>query len=79
MDLGLRDRVALVTGAGQSIGRQICRTLARERARIAVKWDLEDDTLIVTSSHKEDRRMRTEDADSVIATKNSRRGTNDNK
>ncbi|HKZ51490.1 MAG TPA: 3-oxoacyl-ACP reductase family protein [Dehalococcoidia bacterium] len=36
MDLGIEDRVALVTGAGQGIGRQICLTLAQEGARVAV-------------------------------------------
>src|SRR3990172_12484448 len=36
MDLGIKDRVALVTGAGRGIGRQICLTLAEEGARVAV-------------------------------------------
>lgn len=36
MDLGIRDRVSLVTGAGRGIGRQICLTLAEEGAKVAV-------------------------------------------
>lgn len=36
MDLKIRDRVALVTGAGRGIGRQICLTLAEEGVKVAV-------------------------------------------
>ncbi|GAG18626.1 unnamed protein product, partial [marine sediment metagenome] len=36
MDLGIKDRVALVTGAGRGIGRQICLTLGQEGAKVAV-------------------------------------------
>jgi NAD(P)-dependent dehydrogenase (short-subunit alcohol dehydrogenase family) len=36
MDLGISDRVALVTGAGRGIGLEICRTLAAEGVRVAV-------------------------------------------
>jgi 2-hydroxycyclohexanecarboxyl-CoA dehydrogenase len=36
MDLGIRGRVALVTGAGRGIGRQICLTLVEEGVRVAV-------------------------------------------
>ncbi len=36
MDLGIKDRVAVVTGAGRGIGRRICLTLGQEGARVAV-------------------------------------------
>ncbi len=36
MDLGIKDRVALVTGAGRGIGLRICQTLAEEGVRVAV-------------------------------------------
>jgi NAD(P)-dependent dehydrogenase (short-subunit alcohol dehydrogenase family) len=36
MDLGINDRVALVTGAGRGIGRQICLTLGAEGAKVAI-------------------------------------------
>jgi len=36
MDLGLKGKVAIITGSGQGIGRQIAKTLAEEGASVAV-------------------------------------------
>lgn len=47
MDLGLRDKVAVVTGAGSGIGQAIALSLAAEGARV-VATDLKADTLEAT-------------------------------
>lgn len=47
MDLSLAGRVALVTGAGQHIGAEICRTLAHEGAAVCVTDFVEERALSV--------------------------------
>jgi 2-hydroxycyclohexanecarboxyl-CoA dehydrogenase len=49
MDLGLRDKVAIVTGAGSGIGQAIALSLAGEGARV-VATDLRGDTAEATAA-----------------------------
>lgn len=49
MDLGLRDKVAIVTGAGSGIGQAITLSLAGEGARV-VATDLRGDTAEATAA-----------------------------
>jgi 3-oxoacyl-[acyl-carrier protein] reductase len=43
MDLGIKGKVALVTGAGRGLGEGICRSLAREGAKIIATSRTEND------------------------------------
>ena len=50
MDLNLRDKVAIVTGAGGAICGEIARALGKEGARVAV-WDIDLDAASSTADH----------------------------
>jgi 2-hydroxycyclohexanecarboxyl-CoA dehydrogenase len=54
MDLGLRDKVAVVTGAGSGIGQAIALRLAAEGARV-VATDLRDDAAEATVAEADRR------------------------
>ena len=49
MDLGLRDNIALVTGAGSGIGQAIALSLAGEGVRL-IATDLHQETVVATAT-----------------------------
>jgi len=74
MDLGLRDRVVLVTGASSGIGRATADSFAREGARVAITYRGNDDAARATAGAVEEAggsamtmRLALEDPDSIAA------------
>ena len=57
MDLGLKDRVALVTGASRGIGLGIARALAAEGCRVALNAR-EQEGLVAAAKTIADRDLR---------------------
>lgn len=56
MDYGLKDKVALVTGAARDVGREIASALADEGVKIAVNYKSSDD-----SAHSLVKELQTKD------------------
>jgi len=74
MDLGLRDRVVLVTGASSGIGRATADSFAREGARVAITYHGNEDAARATAGAVEEAggsamtmRLALEDPDSIAA------------
>ena len=64
MDLGLKDRVAIITGSGRGIGAETARLLAEEGARIVIT-DLDGESAGATAA-----KLRSDGFDAVAAPSN---------